>query len=231
MTVDHIGAFLHPDWVWLRAIGRVTVPVWFFLIGHALHYRSSRDLVLWAVMLAVLNAWLGRPCFPLNTLITILMCQAVLRGVEKYQLLARELPMVLLSCLLFLFPTSLLMEYGTTGVLYALMGYAVRSGQMTWRTGKLVTLLALGIYLATQLDGFEFSVLQSLFIVAVTTGVTLYLAQFTHRPVTFWPMPVWTARVTLWLSRHSMQYYVIHRVVLQSIGVVTGVLNPALRWL
>jgi hypothetical protein len=63
MTIDHIGAFLWPDVLWLRAIGRIGIPVWFFLLGHALHYRVRSDWALWALVLVCLSPFLGLAFF------------------------------------------------------------------------------------------------------------------------------------------------------------------------
>jgi len=46
MIIDHIGAYFLPDEQGLRILGRLCVPIWFFLVG----YAQSRDLSwrLWA---------------------------------------------------------------------------------------------------------------------------------------------------------------------------------------
>jgi len=41
MTVDHIGAFLYADDIWLRIIGRLTIPIIAFLIVEGYHHTSN----------------------------------------------------------------------------------------------------------------------------------------------------------------------------------------------
>lgn len=230
MTIDHIGAFLYPEDPWLRAVGRITFPVWFFLVGHARHYTTSRSLLLWGAALAIISPFLGVPAFPLNALIGIAACQWVLRQVEQRGMLANEPWMLMVACLLFALPSQYVTEYGTVGLLYALMGYAVRSGQMQWNRGGAIAVLALLSFLGTQRIVFGFDTLQMGFVIVATATVTLYLARFTHRPVA---VPGWAralVRPTLAVSRHSMHYYVIHRIVLQGAGIALARISPAFRW-
>ena len=229
MTIDHVGAYLYPDMLWLRAAGRLCVPIWFFLIGHAPYYTIKRDTILWAVALAVLNPFLGPSVFALNVLFTILLCQYVLRIIEKKHMLVQHPFFLCFVCILFLPPSMVLMEYGTQGVMYALMGYAVRSGQMNWRTGKLVSVVALMMYVLTQSVMLPFSVAQIAFMAVGCSLLTLYLTQFVWRPVCSELAPV-VSRPLVWLSRHSLQYYVVHRVLLEALGLVWGVSAFYFHW-
>jgi TraX protein len=231
MTIDHMGAYLYPDDLWWRAIGRVTFPVWFFLVGHALTYRTHRDTYLWAVVLLCLNPFLGNEMFPLNALVTILCCQLLLAQVQRRDWFTRCPWTLLVGCVALWFPSYLLMEYGSLGFLYALMGYAVRSGKIHTRAGHGVTILALLAFIGGMAMSFDFSTAQMLVAIAGTTLVTMVLVNFTHRPVTLAWMPNTVQRATLFLSRHSLQYYVVHRVILQAIGTAAGVLNAAFRWI
>jgi len=63
MTIDHVGAFLYPDDLWWRAVGRIATPIWFFLVGYALVYRPRRDTALWALALMVISPFLVRAFF------------------------------------------------------------------------------------------------------------------------------------------------------------------------
>lgn len=230
MTIDHIGSYLYPDVVWLRAIGRVTFPVWFFLVGHALHYRIHRDVLLWAGVLIILNPLLGAPVFPLNALVTITCCQWLLGRVEAGQWLDKAPATMIMTGVLLLLPSYVIMEYGTLGFFYALLGYAVRSKQMSWRTGKMVAVVALGFFLAMTVAIFDFPLPHMVFVTVLTSLVTLYLAQFRHRPLYAFSNYPRCARVIHFLSRNSLQYYVVHRAVLQAAGVLAGIATVRFYW-
>lgn len=230
MTIDHLGAYVFVEEQWFRAIGRITFPVWFFLVGHALHYRIHWQTMFWAGLLLVVNPWLGQPFFPMNALVTIILCQALLAQVERRRWLADYPATLLVGAVVFWLPTFVLSEYGSLGFLYALMGYAVRSGQMEWRSGKAVAVAAwAGFLLSCFVQSYGFW--QSAWIVTGTTLVTLYLARFVHRPVSVPRAWSWAERPLVWLSRMSLQYYVIHRLILQALGVMIGALPTEFRWI
>ena len=230
MTMDHIGAYLYPDDLWWRVVGRLAFPIFLFLVGHALHYRTQRDTYLWALVLVVINPFLGNALFGLNILVTILCCQLLLAQVEKRDWFRRYPANILVACVIFWLPSNLLIEYGAISFLYALMGYAVRTGTIGTRTGYAVTILAQGLFIFSTCLLFEFTMAQMLASIAGISAVTMVLLHFTHRPVMLPQIPERVQRGMRFLSRHSLQYYVVHRVILQAIGTATGVLNPAFRW-
>jgi hypothetical protein len=230
MTLDHIGGALLPDHDWLRVIGRLAIPIFFFLVGHALHYRIKADLVLWMVVMLLLSPLLGRAFFPANILATILCSQLLLRYIEKHQLLARDPWMLCIGACMLIFVTAPILEAGTMGMMFALMGYAVRSGQMGWRTGKLVSFVALGLCIGVQLVIFDFTVLQHAAMVALLVALMPVLMRFRHCPVRV-PRPLAVfVRPTIWLSRVSAQYYVVHRLLLQALAMALGFKTFTLRW-
>lgn len=222
MTADHIGAFLYPDELWWRVCGRFSAPIWFFLVGHALRYDTKRDLWLWGIVLAGVNPFFGMPFLPFNTLLAIVACQYLLRLVEKHDWLARYTMRLIVASVLLILPTYLLFEYGSLGFLYALMGYAVRSRQMTPMRGWAITAAAYVFYILCMLNLFDFTLAQQLVVILGTGVLTAYMGYFVHKPVA---LPRWVGLPMVAMSRFSMQYYVIHRVLLQLAGVAKGVLT------
>ncbi len=54
MLVDHMGAVLFPDAPWLRIIGRISFPIFCFLLSQGIHYTRSKEkyilrLALWMI--------------------------------------------------------------------------------------------------------------------------------------------------------------------------------------
>ncbi len=50
MTIDHIGAIIFPDIIWLRIIGRFAFPLFAFLIAEGCFYTRSRKRYLGTVL-------------------------------------------------------------------------------------------------------------------------------------------------------------------------------------
>ena len=44
MLVDHIGALLMPQYMWMRAIGRLSFPIYCFMLAEGVHYTKNPPL-------------------------------------------------------------------------------------------------------------------------------------------------------------------------------------------
>lgn len=51
MVVDHMGVVFFPDQVWMRMVGRISMPIFVFLLVQG--YRKTRDVKRYQVRLAV----------------------------------------------------------------------------------------------------------------------------------------------------------------------------------
>ena len=127
MLVDHIGYFFYPDELWFRVIGRACLPIWFFLIG----YANSRDVgpAMWigAIIVGIGSITLGGSVFALNILFTMLIIRFVIdqvaaRMFSHWTWLVGGFAVMIAVYM----PSAMLIEYGTSGLLLALFGYAMR---------------------------------------------------------------------------------------------------------
>ena len=41
MLVDHVGAVLLPQYIWLRVLGRIAFPIYCFLLAEGIHYTKN----------------------------------------------------------------------------------------------------------------------------------------------------------------------------------------------
>lgn len=234
MLADHIGYYFFKDIEWFRVFGRMSVPIWFFLIG----YAQSRDLPLklWASMavLVVANIIFGLYLIPLNILATIIFVRLVLDKVARIAFRGVE-PMAytLVGLGVLALPTWVFFEYGTIAVILAMAGYALRNREtipMTDSTLRFFFGFFVLFYAFTQILMFDFTPLgnQVMFVGVGLIGVLLYL----FKPQTedyfeaTWPQPVLS--LFKLCGRYSLEIYVVHLLIFKALGMALGL--PGYGW-
>ena len=69
MTVDHISAVFFPSEIWMRLIGRLTMPIMAFLISEGYHYtRSVRKYLFRLLIFAIVSQVPYMLAFGINNL-------------------------------------------------------------------------------------------------------------------------------------------------------------------
>ena len=216
MTIDHVGAYLLPDDLWWRAVGRITFPVWFFLIGYARTNRIGADLRWGAVILIGANLWAYYPLFPLNALVSIMVCRLLLRLADRFALIEKR-P---LECFVVLFFANVVLtlfwEYGTLAVMFAFGGRMVRMGLVGW-TYALFWVLATLSFVLWQSAAFDFTQTQLAFVTFGTAAVCVALYNYEQADLGV-RLPRAIDFTVKLLSRYSLEYYVVHRVLFQMIA-------------
>lgn len=217
MTVDHIGFFFFPEEMWWRAIGRITFPVWFFLVGYSRGKQIPKDLAALAAVMILADSVMLYPIFPLNALVSIMACRLLVVWMEKRGRIHGNLFAIYLGCLVWLIPLDFVFEYGAQAILYAFGGYLVRH-----RPGERDTYLfmtgALAAFLAMQLFMFPFDIVQTVWVVCGTAVVTYYLSHFDLKHYELpdrWHIPAMAVR---FVSRYSLYYYLLHYVGFQTVA-------------
>jgi peptidoglycan/LPS O-acetylase OafA/YrhL len=127
VVIDHVGYYFFPDTLVLRILGRFCVPVWFFLIGYA--RARTVPFSWWAGggLLVLANMAAGEYILPLSILFTLGLTRLAIDGVMARALRSHETLAGVFFVLFFLaLPSSLLVEYGTIGVLFAMLGFLRR---------------------------------------------------------------------------------------------------------
>ncbi|MGH1402794.1 MAG: TraX family protein [Alphaproteobacteria bacterium] len=128
MIVDHTGHHFYPDEMWFRVIGRLCVPIWFFLIGYAQGVAIPKRLWAGALIVTASAAIAGQYIFPLSILFTIIIVRW-LRAVVVIRALGspQALRGMFLILLFLTFPTAIFFEYGAFGMMFVLVGFIVRN--------------------------------------------------------------------------------------------------------
>ena len=230
MIVDHIGVYFFPEEMWWRAGGRLSAPVWLFLIG----YAKSRDLSprLWggAVILLLASFFIAPAFFPMNILFGVLVVRLILDRVASYMFSGAEGMIVSLFVLtLVLLPTYILFDYGSLCLVMALFGYAVRwQGSrplLTVQGVKTYAVAASLLYVLATLVFFDCDRYQSYFVVGGLLAVCFVLYRF--KPVslpnltkTLPPFAVFLLHIC---GRRTLEIYVLHLLIFKLMAYGLGI--------
>jgi hypothetical protein len=226
MIADHAGYYFFPDDLWWRVAGRMSAPVWLFLIG----YANSRDLSarLWvgAGVLIVASGMLGPTILPASILPVVLAIRLVLdRVLLKMGRGVSDTLEVWCLILLLALPTALMSDYGAVGLAVALYGAYVRrlsEGRVHPRAAILTGVGAYGLYGALMWISFEFSVVQ--FVAALALSALSFAALYRFRPVSWeavrLPGPV--SGFFKVCGRYSLEIYVLHLVAFKVAALGLG---------
>ncbi|NCC22061.1 MAG: hypothetical protein EOM26_06315 [Alphaproteobacteria bacterium] len=238
MIVDHVGYYFYPDEDWLRVIGRLCVPVWFFLIGYARSRDMSERLWIGAAILVVADIIVGIEVFPLNILATMLFIRLVIDRVMASAVKNYEVLFGIGFMLFFLsIPTSFLLDYGVSGVLFAMFGWFMRNRDqvkysMRGIVESFVLVFCVGAWSFYQIFAFQFDQLHASALVAGIAAVCGVL--FFFRPVVYpglthvMPAPVvWSLQI---LGRRTLEIYVAHLVLFKFWAILFNENDDRFNW-
>lgn len=223
ILVDHVGHFLADDWAILRVIGRLGVPIFFFLIGFA----RTRDipwswLALGMLLTGVDYLWLGGiEDVQLNILFNFALIRLALPYLERF--LDRSLlrlALVLLACVLVMPLLNPWLEYGAEGWLFALAGLmhrkATADASMT-TLRDLAGLVGFAVYAVVEQQDYGFGLLNTLLLVLGLAGIAMILRDFRRGDSYFQP-PSNIRRLLRFCGRHSLEIYAAQIVLLAALG-------------
>jgi hypothetical protein len=268
MIIDHIGfyfvvppvgAVAGDPALWWRAVGRLCVPIWFFLIG----YAHTRDIppVLWggAIVLVLANMVTGMFMFPLNVLVSMILIRLIIDRLGRAMFGSIEGLACGVAFLAVLYvPSNMWFEYGTGGIALALMGWMVRRSRdgdapmlVAAPMPRRMILTVLGVAtIIAQLLMFDFTGAQVWFVAigmaAVMAGLCrMRVAEFSiitpPDPVSLRSSgspPPFRGRIKpqIWPSfikfcgRRTAEIYIGHLVVFKLVALIFGLGYPIYGW-
>ena len=226
MVIDHIGYFFFPENMWWRIVGRLCVPIWFFLIGYA-QTREIPKLFWIAGVVVVLSAVVsGEYVFPMTIIFALIFARMSVdwmfaRATRNLEAFAG------MFFLLFLMsgPTLVFVEYATLGFLFTLFGAFRRNKEIVtaprWVLPAFVVASAVAYILVQSVLLPTLTLGQLLlFIVGMIVVCTLLyrfmpkvyegLSVASFPPVAF----------VQFLGRRTLEIYVLHLIVLRGFVMV-----------
>ncbi|WP_397382397.1 TraX family protein [Prosthecobacter sp.] len=140
MAIDHVGALIYPEALWLRVIGRLAMPIIAFLLVEGYHHtRHLGRYLLRLLLFALLAQPFYRLVFPhgLNVLFDLLLGLCVIWAVERIH------SRWLVAALLFVVSIAgfyIALDWWHLGILMVFVFHATR-GHFGWTVAALGGLL------------------------------------------------------------------------------------------
>ena len=233
MVIDHIGRFFLANNVWLRILGRMAAPQFFFLVGYSGSYRFKRSILLYGLALWVVN-YLVNPStvtlehiLPINILISFTLIKALLNKYDPLGVSSGAL-IILLAVLMFLsLPTYLFIEYGTLGLCYAIGARLLRQRHQFCRLWMCITIIVHFGFESTfmlvghpELSIWALPLFYGLLAVVFIANLFIFL-HYNFRIFNIEQKYVKT--VAIYVSRYSLEIYFFH---LSAFMIASYVWNP-----
>ena len=225
MFIDHLGSFLFPDLVWLRVIGRASFPIWLFIVGYHAAGQAPGDwkklrrgmplLLIGTLLIVAMNYIIAKPIMPFSILATIL-CARILLVVPTIRNAIEKQPLTVLVYAFIALPSFLAIEYGSLGLMFAMLGYLVRKAiyeEAVYITG----FVAIVCYAVMSNMTFPFTNLQEYCVTGIVFAVVYYMAQRTLKP---WALKPALVKPVCLLTRNSYYFYIIHVLLLKMLGTL-----------
>lgn len=154
MIFDHVGLYLWPEAEMLRVFGRLSAPLWFFLIGFARTRDVPFSWVFWLGIDLSVSAALGLEIKP-NVLLTLMLIRLSLDALAPLLYPRSRFTMAfVMFCVVMMPLVQPLLEYGSYAWLLAAVGYWIRRDGMTGITWMTAVLFG---YFALQSFSFGFN--------------------------------------------------------------------------
>lgn len=222
MVIDHLGAFFFvydPEW---RAVGRLSAPIWLFLIGYARSRNITPALLGGAIVLSAASYYTNHGFVIQNILWPIILIRLTLNPVMRW-VDGNETRLLVITGVLFVLTplTSPYVDYGSIGYILAIWGYLARNGFNDRPLYPVAYgIAALLLYFYVQVDSFKFNIAYSVLIAGGLAGVYYLLMHYFRQGQTGWSPKNRPLRQLISLAgRHTLVFYVAHLLIIYAITI------------
>ncbi|MDF1795330.1 MAG: TraX family protein [Coxiellaceae bacterium] len=203
MVIDHIGWVTHQEW--MRVIGRIAAPLFFFLVGYSKSYRWQNKLFIYAIALAFLHSIFLTPLVYVNILFGFIIVRLLLTWLAPVKLDRQLLLALFIGCNVVSFYSYNYVEYGALGLQIALLGLFVRE-QRSYAVYWGIATFA--IYTFVQMIRLHFNTWPySTSNILLQFATAWWCCNYQQR---IWRLPKILTVPALYLSRYSLPIYFYH---------------------
>ncbi|MGB4106457.1 MAG: TraX family protein [Alphaproteobacteria bacterium] len=213
MIADHAGYFFFPEHEWLRVIGRLSAPVWFYLVGYTGARPVPQSWLIGGGIASACAIAIGGYVMPFNILFTLAAARVAMPYLERVAFSGRAAFVIVFITLAALsIPTAYILEYGTIGLLWALYGAQRRREPGEGQPGVQAVLLAAMIVASYLFQALTLPVMAGDHYLALAAAlVVLFIVLQGFGPARWSVIPVYARPLQL-LGRWTLEIYVLHLV-------------------
>ncbi len=229
MIIDHVGFFFFPEEMWFRTLGRLCLPIWFFLIGYARSDEVPKIFWIGGAIVAVFSLIAGQFLLPLNILFTMAIMRKYRNSTMQCAVSSSQALRGMFFLLFLLsFPSALLFEYGTLGMLIALVGFIARRKEAVYEKidRKYILMYVVAAFLMTYIMmGVQMPYLTGAQALVLTLGYALLgVILWRFKPLVFSDSRKYMAGSFIamfrFMGRWSLEIYVVHLVILKVAAMI-----------
>jgi len=220
MVVDNVGVFFMDDNVWMRLVGRMAAPLFFYLVGYSGSYRFKYQILALGVALWLVNLFASASpsmlehYIPVNILITFVLIKAIMNRFDPVKMSTQSL-VILLACLLLVgIPSSLVVEYGSFGLAIAIGARLINQRHPFGRPWIITATVAhflfqasLFLFVRPDVPMHIIPLGVPLFVAIVSASILVFVR---YRLRGFALNPGWLRNTVVYISRYSLQVYFFH---------------------
>ncbi len=220
MVIDHAGWLFVDNNIWMRIVGRMAAPLFFFLVGYSGSYRFKRELLALGVALSAISFLTSTAngiaaALPLNILLSFVLIKLILDHFDPAAQSSGRLMTLLAILLAISVPTfAATVEYGSLGLCYAIGARLLSRGHPLARFWIATTVVVHFLFSTVQFLLWDAAVPPSMLpfammgMAAAFGAVLLILLNYRFR--SFGIKAAWIRVPALLVSRYSLQIYFFH---------------------
>jgi hypothetical protein len=218
MLIDHLGMFFFPNYTILRIIGRISFPIFFFLIGYSQKFKNEKPILLLALCMIGLDYILRDNTISFfftnkSILPTIIISRFFLYWSINW--VKNNLLVSFVILLLYYIPMAIIFEFGTLGCMFMIYGYLIRNNYHDLKS-KVFICLTLVAYILNQGSSYNFAGI--IMFILLMSALLIWMYNFKIRAYVITAHPI--NNLILLCSRYSLYIYCIHYELFKIISIV-----------
>ena len=220
MVIDHVGLYFMHDNIWMRLIGRMAAPLFFYLVGYSGSYKFKYQILALGIALCLIeffvssNSSLIWKILPLNILINFVLIKAILDRFDPSKMRSGFLILLLAVLLLIGNQTRTYIEFGTLGLSIAIGSRLINKRHPF---GKPWIIISTTAHFLLQMNSFLFirpdvpiQIIPMAILLLASIFAFSLLLFLKYELRTFTVNPTWLRAIVIYVSRYSLQIYFFH---------------------